>query len=776
MRKITTTRQLARALGEVAREVAVEHGDQAAQAAVYSQFLRRLDRTLADTIYSPADRATASRVECVLDAADFDLVFDAYRSEGKDPAVYFFEEFTAECDPDGSRRRGVRYSPPAVVSYMVRGVDSILRTRFGCTLADAVVLDPCCGIGTFLRHIETRCPRPARAIGMELMPAACELAGRLLCWSRVVCADALACASGLPTVFDPMFPERSESERPAGEPLVVIGNPPYSGHSANTPRLRSLTVDYRAGLGERNPKWLQDDYVRFIRIAQHWVETAGRGIVAFITNHSFLVNPTFRAMRQSLMRSFDELYLLDLQGNLRLLKRASGDEPDENVFDIRTGVAISFMVNLGRRVAGPGPAKDPVLAPQEKFKSCAAQDSLKEASGKNLCRVFHAEICGTREHKLRALSEMDFGTTPWTRLQPAAPLLLFTPRGRDLREEYSGFVSLLDIFSETSVGFVTSRDAFAIAFTRQELLERIAHLRDDRISPDYIRAKYPIGDLDVESARRLLQADPHWQDRAVRVLYRPFDWRWGYLSRAVMERPRIPFMDSLVAENITGKGQDGRGPDIALVVGRAGQATGSNEWDVVYCADCPTDLNVFRRGGAMLFPRWLVRGGHRLSNVRTVGRDADAVVRYIYAILHSAEYRARYRDFLMIDFPRIPFAGDDDAFSALARLGAQLIATHTLAAEETSSTADSPKDNNPESRLRIGGYDIPGRFLHDRRHRDLTHEERLHVGRIVQAVHRTDRIRGEIDEIIRAKPPWGRLMRTCFCEEEHTAHLDGRPG
>jgi len=759
-----TSAGLARALGEVARKIAHEHGDEAARTAVYALFLNRIDRRpeAADPVEALSACAALSQARRILDAADLDAVFETYRSEAKDPAVYFFEEFIRACAPADSRRRGVRYSPPAVVSYMVRGVESILAKRFGCTIADATVVDPCCGTGTFLREIENRVtsalppcsgpetPSRGRLYGMELMPTACELAKRLLRRSKLLCADALACVSWSAIGGLPPSEQSTDSESCARAPLVVIGNPPYSGHSANTGRMGSLVADYRAGLQERNPKWLQDDYVKFIRMAQHWVDSAGRGIVAFITSHGFLFNPTFRAMRESLMRSFDELYLLDLHGNARLVERASDGEADENVFGIKTGVAISFMVKLASPPNAAGTDREIPTVPQGEL----GPNSSGQAHFERHCSVFHAEIRGSRAHKLGALSNLDFDSTPWTKLRPTRPSFLFTHHDDSLQAEYAGFPSLLDVFREASVGFVTSRDAFAVAFTRGELLERIADLRDESIPPDEIRARYPVGSLDVLLARRMLQEDPHWREKAVRVLYRPFDWRWAYLSRAVMERPRLPFMSSLVQEDVPAAEDGGLGPNVALAVGRAGRATGSEEWEVVYCADCPTDLNVFRRGGAMLFPRWVLRAGRRVSNVRIADRDADAVFCYIYAILHSGEYRARYREFLMIDFPRIPMVRDEKTFGALARLGGKLIEAHRLQAEDACSETEASDRVHFEQGLRIGGYEVPTRYLEDRRDRELTAEECRRLASIRLAVSRTVRARAEIDEIVREEPPW----------------------
>lgn len=633
-------------LAEAARQVAAVHGDARAQTVAYALLLRRLNpEFVLDCLLDGFGcRDSLLRIETALDSIDLDGLLSNYESAGRDPAIYFYEDFARAYDPASARGRGTLYTPPEVVSCIVRAADWVLRESFGLRLSDALVVDPCCGVGTFLRHIERQTAHRPRMMGLELMPAPCAIARCLLERSQIVEADWL-----------------SDSAIEAGSrPLVIIGNPPYSGHSYNAGSIADLMADYREGLAERNPKWLQDDYVKFIRMAQHRVECAGSGVVAFVTNHSYLFNPTFRAMRRSLARTFDEILVLDLGGNAKRLQ-------DENVFPIQMGVAISLFVKTSFSPA---------------------------------CRIRHASLFGTKDEKLKALADLDPGTMRWREVTPAEPFAVFIPQDNSLREEFYGFTSLFDIFAQHTMGFVTSRDRFAIGFTKDEVLSRVGS---------------------------------EYADEVVEVLYRPFDRRWACCSRNAMERPRLPFMTNLMRDNVS------------LAVGRAGQVTGSSEWDVVFATDRPADLNLFRRGGAKLFPRYVYAGDERVSNM-LCDYDHDSLFGYIYAVLHSAAYRSRYAEFLAIDYPRIPMPPDDRTIAELVNLGWRLIDTHLMRLGPHSTPPAS------EERITIGGYEEPAKCLKDRAGVDDAQQ----VSLLHTAVAKTLDLRSQIDRVVAQHPPWTR--------------------
>ena len=375
------------------------------------------------------------------------------RTGRDDPVVHFYEDFLAAYDPQLREVRGVYYTPEPVVSWIVASVDRLLRDRFGLTdgLAETVasggegrpvlILDPAAGTGTFLREAIARIRETIEGKGLggawpdyvqnHLLP---RLFGfELLMAPYAICHLKLALEIGgtdagfrMPegqrlgvyltnTLEEPherttgaLFAHEIALEASSADSvkrdqpvMVVLGNPPYSGHSANKGAWIGGLIDrYKDGFPElRKPaqaKWLSDDYVKFIRFAQWRIERTGEGVLGFVTNHSYLDNPTFRGMRHSLMETFDEIYLLNLHGNSKKKERAPDGGRDENVFDIQQGVAIGIFVKCADAEEGPA-------------------------------RVFHADLWGEREAEIGGgkygwLADNDVGSTEWTELVPRPPL------------------------------------------------------------------------------------------------------------------------------------------------------------------------------------------------------------------------------------------------------------------------------------------------------------------------------------------------------------------
>jgi hypothetical protein len=580
--------------------------------------------------------------------------------------------------------------------------------------------------------------------------------------------------------------------------LIVLGNPPYAGaptEIANEDTWGERLVRqayYRLGdqpLEERNPKVLLDDYVKFIRFGQWRIERTGRGILAFITNHGYLDNPTFRGMRFSLLQTFDEIYLLNLHGNQRKREQAPDGRRDENIFDIQQGVCIGIFVKL--------PA--------------SAQSSPSEPTSH--ARVFYADLWGRREEKLNWLLENELATTQWQEWKPQPPFFTFRPEPVQLRQIYDQWWRLTDIFPVYSVGIVTSRDSFVFAFTRDELERRIQEFLNPRLTDDQARQRFlrPTDKLNVATVRETLRKE-NWRDCLIPCLYRPFDVRFLLYHTAVIERCRNEVMQHMLGKE-----------NIALLFVR--QMTAPvfehalvTRFPAEYKA-CSHDRNTYLaplylypndRRVRELFESYPPGKEERRPNLNPAFVEAlterlslpfdfnasategvvtpEDVLHYLYALLHSPTYRTRFAPFLRLDFPRLPLPPDAEAFWELAQLGADLVALHLLdddypfaswvKAKRPSPLASFPlafpvagsdkiervRYDEKTQRLfinarqffegvppeiwdfRVGGYRVLEKWIAERKGRRLEFDDQRQIARLIKVIGETLRLMAAIDE------------------------------
>jgi predicted helicase len=588
---------------------------------------------------------------------------------------------------------------------------------------------------------------------------------------------------------------------PASSPcnplMVILGNPPYAGHSANKGQWINTLLDaYKADCPElKKPgqaKWLSDDYVKFIRLAQWHIEQAGYGIMAFITNHSYLDNPTFRGMRRSLLQSFDDLYILDLHGNSKKKEQAPGGSTDENIFDIQQGVAISIFAKW-RNASG-------VHTP-------------------SFATVHHADLWGLREvYQLDAqghpvltggkyswLAQHDLASTHWTTLNPQPPFYLFAPQDSRYLAEYQAGWHLPDIFrpnGDPAPGIVTCHDQFAISWTKAEACNKVERFLSTKTEGEARRLfRLCSQDQWQYAGAKSELANGAWRQEVTEILYRPFDRRWTVFNRHVAVHRRERVMRHMLA-----------GENIGLTIGRAGQVIDQHEWDIVFCTHFITEFNLYRRGGNNLFPLYLYTGaspGDRRANLavgfisefttrlgmtwvaqghgdlqRTFG--PEDIFAYMYAVFYSPAYRKRYAPFLKIDFPRLPLTSNSALFRALCTLGARLIGLHLM--EQRISLISGypiPGDNLVEAvsyteqnghkamgrvwintrqyfedvpleawNFSIGGYQICKKWLKDRKDSKLSNNELMHYQQIVAILAETTSLMCEIDDVIEKFGGW----------------------
>jgi predicted helicase len=744
--------------------------------------------------------------------------------------------------------RGVYYTPEPVVSYIVRSIDWLLKTRFnkpqGLADSSVLILDPAVGTATFLYNVIKQIYESfikqgqtgmwndyvaekllARLFGFELLMAPYAVAhlklGLLLQetgYQLVEQAPSPVHSAGqtgasVPPrlgiyltntleeaikkselLFAQYIVEEAEAAARIKKELpimAVLGNPPYSGISANasvrsvedpkTGKMKKeltwigkLIEDYKKvdskPLGEKNPKWLQDDYVKFIRFGQWRIERTGQGVLGFITNHAYLDNPTFRGMRQSLMNTFTDIYILDLHGNAKKREVAPDGSKDQNVFDIQQGVAIGLFI------------KDPGKA--------------------SPASVHHADLYGLREGKYHTLSETDVSISDWKDLKPNSPFYFFVPRDEELLGEYEQGWKVTDIFPVNSVGIVTARDQFVLDFDEARLRERISEFLGTAFSDDEISERFGLTDKEgwtIAEARKTVRQDKHWQEYFTGCFYRPFDIRHIFYHESVTERSRREVMRHMLT-----------GQNMGLVLPRRVEVVGP--WMHALVTRLILDhVAVSLKTIDSLFPLYLYpseqhivsglfKSDERYPNLNPKFVNAvseklglafvsdgkgdlketfgpEDIFNYAYAVFHSPTYRSRYAQFLKIDFPRLPLTSNKELFKALVGKGADLVALHLM---------ESPKLNSPITRypvsgsntiekvnydennkrvyinklqyfdgvppevwdFQIGGYQVCQKWLKDRKGRTLTYDERVHYQRIVVALKETIRLMAEIDKLI----------------------------
>lgn len=317
--------------------------------------------------------------------------------------------------------------------------------------------------------------------------------------------------------FQPLAEEaRGASEVKRQAPIMcVIGNPPYSVSSANrTQHVSDLTRPYKAGLDYSNIQPLSDDYVAFIRLAQSFINTNQRGVVGFITNHSYIRGIIHRLMRHSLLKSFDKIFVVDLHGNSNKSETAPDGSVDQNVFDIKQGVALLIAVK-------------------------------NSGESEKLATVFATDKWGKRSAKYKwlaaaALAELNSIETP-----KREPNHFFYHLDASAERSFLQGFSINDLFLNNSGAIQTKRDSLFVDCQKAALAKRINTLLRG-FDPDFGR-RYNVNN---SSSYRLLEkidlAD--FNSKYLRSFsYRPLDKRWIYYDRNLIGRPMFEVMKHIVA-------------------------------------------------------------------------------------------------------------------------------------------------------------------------------------------------------------------------------------
>jgi predicted helicase len=562
---------------------------------------------------------------------------------------------------------------------------------------------------------------------------------------------------------------------------VVIGNPPYSKISSNlSPEMRSIVERYRFVDGERIRERgalqfeinLQDDYVKFCRFCEERIIASGVGVLGLITNNGYLSTPTLRGMRNSLLETFNSIWVLDLHGHIAKGEKGPDGDQEENVFDIVQGVSILM----------------------------GARDLLR-ADDKS---TYYAEKFGSREKKYNFLRSSDFNSSEFQEIYPAAPFYLFMPHDPDLTLEWSNYAGISEIFLKNSAGIVTARDALVLDENKEALIERMKRFSSSSLPEEDIYKEFGFSEskrFDLREAQGKLSKISSLASRVRKILHRPFDERYIFFDRSVIWSMSKPMADQMAG-----------GDNLALIATR--QVTRPQfehafvSKNIIEIKSCSHDRNT------QIFPLFIKKdqGGldidhNLLSNlnpvilskfskdiglkqapfVSSLGENNEFTplkfFYYIYAILYSLGYRKRYYEFLRSDFPRIPPCFNNLLFKKLAALGGSLVRLHTLENFKVSATDEifsGPKDFSAEKiswsqntiwldknlsigfrgvskevwEFRIGGYQVCDKWLKDRKGKKLSDNDINHYQKIISSLTQTLQIMDEIDAVIDEHGGW----------------------
>ncbi|MCD8454530.1 N-6 DNA methylase [Tenacibaculum finnmarkense genomovar ulcerans] len=571
--------------------------------------------------------------------------------------------------------------------------------------------------------------------------------------------------------------------------MCIIGNPPYSGVSSNNGKwISDLIEDYKyvdgVHINERK-HWLNDDYVKFMRFGQHFIEKNESGVLAFINPHGFLDNPTFRGMRWNLLKTYDKIYTIDLHGNSTKKETCPDGSPDQNVFDIMQGVAITFLIKTGNKKAH------------------------------ELGKVFHYDLFGKRNVKYDFLTKNSLNTVKFRQLNPEKPFLLFVNRSKKGIKEYENSIALNQLFTLNSVGMVSARDKFCIDDSQDNLKERINEFANPDIPELTIINKFGIKNtstFNLTKSRNNIFKEKELDEYYKRTTYRPFDNRWIFYNNDVVQRPIMKIMKHFHNNS-----------NLGLIIGRQGQVVGNMPWNLSFITNSMTDFNLYYRGGGTVCPLYLYPEEKKDTDIFSEDKKGEAIARvpnldkkiinkiakklglkfttekeetaktfapidvldYIYAVLHSPNYREKYKEFLKIDFPRVPFPKDEKTFWDLVKLGGEIRQIHLLESpivEDAITQYLGDGDNIITRKLTktdigyqavtdthgkvwindinyfdnvplvawefyIGGYQPAQKWLKDRKGRELDYEDIFHYNKIIVALTQTDKIMKEIDLI-----------------------------
>ncbi len=636
----------------------------------------------------------------VLHVADIKKILQDYykKGRGNDPIIHFYETFLNKYDPETQEKRGVYYTPESVVNYIVKSLDNILKKNFskenGFANTDVTVLDPAAGTLTFLaettrlaisdfvnkygdgaRHNFIKDHILKNFYAFELMMAPYSIAHLKMSFvldelGYTMDDDErfnLYLTNTLETEYleqtsIPGMSSLSEESKRATEIkkespiLVIMGNPPYSVASYN----KSTFIDglmelYKKDVkDERNIQILTDDYVKFIRFC-HWkIEQSGRGVIGIISKNTYLNASAFKGMRKQILKFFDRVYVLNLHG--KLYEKTPEGGKDQNVFDIRVGTAILFLVKDGSKKS-------------------------------EYASLYYHELYGTREIKYPYLFKESIETTEWEELPASEPYFFFEKKNFRDPDLYNSFFSISKMFVDRSSGVKTHRDHFVTDIFKDQLRNRIISFKNCNLPLDLIKKTYQLKDNRDFSLSDLLDYFQEFEEEKIREYnFKPFSQKFIYYDTNFIDFDRWTVMKNFLL-----------GKNLGLVIKKKHN---DRKYDHCFVTDKVTDVN-FLGGQSYVFPLYIYSenddffNGNKKSNIDPLFEESlediynkkdltEQIFYYTYAILHCNEYRNAFQELLMIDYPKIPFPDDYNIFDEVSKTGKELADLHLLRSQKLS--------------------------------------------------------------------------------------------
>ncbi len=800
-------------------------------------FLKRFFQSLRDDLDKWIEWIVDDLIEIFL-ACDVKKLLDWYgkTTARNDPIIHFYEDFLWSYDAKLRKAKWVYYTPEPVVNFMIRGVDYILKNEFNLSdwIADTSkieievdsqevnkrtgklkktkkevhkvqILDPATGTGTFLNDIvkyvyESRFKGMTgiwksyvdenllpRLHGFEIMMASYAMAHLKL--------DLTLQSTGYKnedqqrlgiyltnsleedhedtgTLFANWLSQEAQeaSHIKKNMPIMtIIGNPPYSGSSMNNSDwIQNLIEDYKKEPGgkeklKERKHWLNDDYVKFIKYWEQYIEKNWEWILAYISNNWYLDNPTFRWMRWKLLQTFDAIYIYDLHGNSKKKEISLDGKADQNVFDIMVWVNIIFWIKNGKK---------------KKWE---------------LADIYSFDHLWKRQDKYEKLWNSDFNTVQWKKINPVAPHYFFVEKDFEWEEKYNKWFSLNSIFNENVTWIVTMWDNYIIWENKEIINNRVSEFINNNISKENFDKKYSLW---KNYSKWIYESLENWKinnfdtNKLEKISYRPFDNRYTYFDKNFIWRTRWKVTSHFVWRD-----------NLWLLVTKAFRDKDFNHSFVTNTISEVIFLSPKTASNAINIPLYIYneQKEHLLDenipekvpnfNMEIIGKiekklkmklekdfSPEDLFDYIYAVLHSKSYRETYKEFLKIDFPKVPFDVDKKVFFELVQLWRELRSFHLMENENLipkNFITNYPIDGNNEVgkikyadekvfindeqyfdgvpqnvwEFHIGGYQPAQKWLKDRKGRELNYEDILHYSKIILCLKETVRIMEDIENI-----------------------------